>query len=299
MTSTLSQHTHTLDFKMNTTTNTLSSAHTMSATPLRNWGIDLSYEEHVSRHTPSGKWNHLVASIILDARAGRPLHRLSTETPYDGSVCRAQLAIDKSLEEEKRLLSMIKKTKEELKNFVLSSSDEEDNSADADSAEDEDEIPEPSGGGPSHSGLREKTGKDPRWLQSMKNKKEQQQQALKRKSLLSSLKTQTEALDEVHKTLADERALLLKQTMLQDLSLKLQKAIRGAESTYRSTLDQDFLAKNIHYNMELWTQRSAPLLPPIKMVPRLMGSPGAFKTVMVPEHEQPIIPLQEYLREDW
>jgi hypothetical protein len=271
----------------------------MSASTFCRWGTDLSYEDHVSRHVPSGKWNHLVASIILDARNQRPLQRISTETPFDLSACRLQLSIQKSQDEEKRLLSILQKTKEELKNFVLSSSDEEDSGA-ADSADDEeDDLPEPSAGPAASSGRREKTGKDPKWLQSMKNKKEAQQLALKRKSLLSSLKTQSDALAEVQKILADERAELLKQTMLQELHQKLQKAIRGAEIRYRQALDQDFLHKNIHYNMDLWEKKSSPLLPPPKMVQRLVGSPGAYKTIMVPEHEQPIIPLEEYLREDW
>jgi hypothetical protein len=293
MISALSPHSFSNTLKMNATA-TLSTTPTMSATTFCKWGTDLSYEDHVSRHVPSGKWNHLVASIILDARSGRPLQRISTDTPFDVSACRLQLSIQKNQDEEKRILSLLQKTKDELKNFVVSS---EEDSADADSAEDEEEseIPEHS----AVTGRREKTGKDPKWLQSMKSKKEAQQLALKRKSLLTSLKTQSDALAEVQKNLADQRAELLKQTMLQDLNQKLHRAVRGAEKTYRDTLDQNFLHKNIHYNMDLWDKKSAPLLPPIKMVQRLVGSPGAYKTVMVPEHQQPIIPLEEYLREDW
>jgi hypothetical protein len=279
--------------KMNTT----SSAHTMSAPTFCKWGTDLSYEDHVSRHTPSGEWNHLAASIILDARSGRPSRRISNDSPFDSAVYRLQQSIQRAEDDEKRLLSLLQKTKEELKNFTLTSSDEESAGAGSEE-EDEDDLPA-SSAGPSISGSREKTGKDPRWLQSMKNKKQQQQQALKRKSLLSSLKTQGDSLAEVQKTLADDRAQLLKQKMLHDLNLKLQKAICGAESSYRQTLDQDYLVKNIHYQMDLWTKKSTPLLPPIKMVQRLVGTPGAYKTVMVPEHQHPIIPLQEYLREDW
>ena len=295
MISFLSQH----SFNKMNTSNTLSSAHTtMSAATICRWGTDLSYEEAVSRHTPSGKWNHLVASIILDARSGRPLQRLSRDTPFDSPAYRLQVSLEHKQEEEKRFLALIKKTKEELKDLAISSDED---SATADQAEEEEEededVPEPPAG--SAPGRREKTGSDPKWLQNLKDKKQKQQEALKRKSLLSSLKTQSESLAEVQKTIADDRAELLKLTMLQELHMKLQKAIHGAESTYRRTLDRDFLHKNIHYNMELWEKKSAPLLPPPKMVQRLVGSPGAFKTVTVPEHEQPIIPLEEYLREDW
>jgi hypothetical protein len=291
MISALSPHSHN---KMNSVISTPSS---MSASTFC-WGTDLSYEDHVSRHTPSGEWNHLAASIILDARSGRPSRRISNDSPFDSAVYRLQQSIQRAEDDEKRLLSLIQKTKEELKNFTLTSSDEESAGAGSEEEDDEDDLPASSAGSSIH-GSREKTGKDPRWLQGMKNKKQQQQQALKRKSLLSSLKTQSDSLAEVQKTLADDRAQLLKQKMLQDLNLKLQKAICGAESSYRQTLDQDYLVKNIHYQMDLWTKKSAPLLPPIKMVQRLLGSPGAYKTVMVPEHQHPIIPLQEYLREDW
>jgi hypothetical protein len=286
MISSLSQHSFDNTFKMNSVINT----------KLYTWGTDLSYEDHVSRHIPSGEWNSLVASIILDARAGRQTRRISSETPFDSAVYRLQHSIEKNQTDEKRILSLIQKTKDELKNFTISSSDDE--SASADSADDDAEAHEISAG-PSISGLREKTGKDPRWLQSMKNKKEQQQQALKRKSLLSSLKTQSESLAEVQKTLADDRAQLLKETKLQEYHLKLQKAICGAENSYRKTLDQDYLVKNIHYQMGIWTEKSSPLLPPTPMVQRLIGSPGAYKTIMVPENHQPIIPLEEYIREDW
>ncbi len=286
--STLSLHT-TLN-KMN------SSAATMSATSTLPYGLGLSYEDHVSAHSPSGEWNHIVARIILDQRSGRALQRLSSETLYDVAVCTLEQSIKKATEEEERLVSLSQKIKEELKNFTISASDE---SAGHDNSEEDEEEESPDYSGPGLSGPREKMGSDPKWLQSLKGKKEQQQQALKRKSLLSSLKSQENALAEIRKTLADERSQLLKQKGLQELSIKLQKAIYGAEKSYRQTLDQDYLIKNIHYNMELWSKRSAPLLPPPRMIQRLVGSPGSFKTIMVSENQRPIIPLEEYIREDW
>jgi hypothetical protein len=112
MISALSPHSHT---KMNSVINTPSS---MSASTFC-WGTDLSYEDHVSRHTPSGEWNHLVASIILDARSGRQSRRISSDSPFDSAVYGLQQSIQRGTDDEKRLLLLIQKTKEVLARALM------------------------------------------------------------------------------------------------------------------------------------------------------------------------------------
>ena len=280
---------------------TLSMASSISSnntqmTPLFDWGINLSYEDHVNRHVPSGEHNSLVASIIQAERRGERFIRLSSETPFDIALCIAQSEVRERETEEKRLLASIQKVKDELSKFTANSSDSEPDDGD-DSEEEEEEdsgMPETDLRGP-----REKSGKDPKWVQSLNSQKQKALEAKKRKGLLSSLKTQSDFLAEVRKELVALRIHLGKQESLQRESRLLNKALFGAEKAFRETHDQEFLVKNVHHNMAVWERVSKPLLPPVKMVQRLVGSPGAFRTVMVPEHQREVIPLSEFLREDW
>ncbi len=264
-------------------------------TPLFDWGINLSYEDHVNRHVPSGEHNDLVASIIQAERRGERFIRNSSETLFDLPLCIAQGQVREKEAEEKRLLASIQKVKDELSKFTTDSSDSEPNEDDEeDEAEDDSGMPETDLRGP-----REKSGKDPKWAQSLASKKQKALEAQKRKGLLSSLKTQSDFLAEVRKELTELRIHLSKQESLQMNARLLHKALLGAEKTFRETHDQEFLVKNVHHNMAVWERVSKPLLPPVKMVQRLVGSPGAFRTVMVPEHQREVIPLSEFLREDW
>jgi hypothetical protein len=263
-------------------------------TPLFDWGINLSYEEHVNRHVPSGEHNSLVASIIHAERRGERFIKNHSDTPYDLSLSMAQNAVKEKEEEEKRLLASIQKVKDGLSEFIANSSESEPD-------EDEDEEEEESGDLPETDlrGHREKSGKAPKWVQGLESKKQKAEALRKRKSLLSSLKTQSDSLAEVRKQLAEQRIHLSKQEELQKTAQLLHKALLGAERSYRESHDVEFLVKNVHHNMALWDKKTKSLLPPPKMVQRLVGSPGSFKTVMVPEHERQVVPLSEFLREDW
>lgn len=285
MTSVLSQTPHSLN---------MASFNSSKMTPLFDWGINLSYEEHVNRHVPSGEHNHLVASIIQAERRGERFIRNSSDTPFDLPLCTAQAIVKDKGAEEKRLLASIQKVKDELSQFTSNSDSEPDVGNEEEDAEDDHGIPDVDLHGP-----REKSGKDPKWAQSLKTKKQKAQEALKRKGLLSSLKTQSEFLAEVRKELSEQRINLGKLESLQSNNRLLHKGLMGAERNFLETHDQEFLVKNVHHNMAVWEKVSKPLLPEPKMVQRLVGSPGAFRTVMLPENERPIIPLSEYLREDW
>ena len=266
-------------------------------TPLFDWGINLSYEEHVNRHVPSGEHNSLVASIIQAERRGERFIRLSSETPFDIALCIAQGEVKERESEEKRLLASLQKVKQELSNFTANSSDSEPDEGDDSEEEEEEEesaLPESD-----LRGHREKSGKDPKWVQSLNSQKQKAFEAKKRKGLLSSLKTQSDLLAEVRKELVALRIHLSKQESLQRESRLLNRALFGAEKAFRETHDQDFLVKNVHHNMAVWERVSKPLLPPVQMVQRLVGSPGSFRPVMVPEHQREVIPLSEFLREDW
>jgi hypothetical protein len=288
MTAVLQQTHNTLNMNM------ASFSNNSKMTPLFDWGINLSYEDHVNRHVPSGEHNHLVASIIQAERRGERFIRNSSDTIFDIPLCNAQVAVKEKEAEEKRLLASIQKVKDELSQFTANSDSEPEAGNEEEDAEEDHGVPDVDIRGP-----REKSGKDPKWAQSLKDKKQKALEAQKRKGLLSSLKTQSEFLAEVRKELSEQRIALSKLEVLQSHNRLLHKALVGAERKFLETHDQEFLVKNVHHNMAVWEKVSKPLLPPVKMVPRLQGSPGAFRTVMVPENERPIIPLSEFLREDW
>lgn len=271
----------------------ISSSNSNQMPPLKDWGIHLSYEEHVMRHVPSGEHNDLVASIIWAERRGERFIKPHSDTPFDIPLCIAQGAVKEKESEEKRLLASIQKVKDELSRHIVNSSDSEPDHSEEEEEED-DGMPETDLRGP-----REKSGGDPKWMQKLSSQKQKAEEARKRKGLLSSLKSQSEVLAEVRKELAEQRVALDKQQQLQKLSLSLHKALLGAERRYRESRDQEFLVKNIHHNMAVWDRLSKPLLPPPKMVQRLVGAPGAFKTITVPEFQREIVPLSEFLREDW
>lgn len=286
MTSLLSHTHHSLNNSFN-----MASFSNNSTAPLFDWGINRSYEDSVNLHVPSGEHNDLVASIIQAERRGDKFIKSSLETPFDITLCVAQNEVKEKEAEEKRLLASLQKIKDELSHLTVNSESEPE---EADEDEDEDEgAPEIDLKGP-----REKGGKPPKWAQSFNAKKDKAREALKRKGLLTSLKTQSETLAEVRAVLAEQRLVVSKNESLQRDSRLLHKALLGAERKYRETHDQEFLVKNVHHNMAIWAKKSAPLLPPPKMVQRLVGSPGSFRTVMV-EDKRPVLPLSEYLREDW
>lgn len=271
----------------------ISNNSTTKMTPLSDWGINLSYEEHVMRHVPSGEHNDLVASIIWAVRRGERFIKPHSDTPFDIPLCIAQGLVKEKEAEEKRLLASIQKVKDELSRHTVNSSDSE--PEDSEDEEEEDSgLPETDLRGP-----REKSGGDPKWMQKLSSQKQKAEEARKRKGLLSSLKSQSELLAEVRKELSEQRIVLGKQQELQKQSLLLHKALLGAERRFRESQDQEFLVKNVHHNMAVWERVSKPLLPPPKMVTRLVGSPGAFRTITVPENQREVIPLSEFLREDW
>ena len=256
--------------------------------PLFDWGISRSYDDCVNLHVPSGEHNDLVASIILAARRNeKGFIKPSSDTPFDIPLCVAQREMKEKESEEKRLLASLQKIKEELSHFTVTSDSEHEETEEDD---EEEGLPEMD-----VTGVREKVLKAPKWAQTLSTKKDKAREALKRKGLLSSLKTQSVILAEVRSALAELRLVVSKQESLQRESVRLHKALLGAERKYRETRDEEFLIKNVHYNMEIWTKKWAPSP---KMVQRLVGSPGAFKTVMV-EDKRPVLPLSEYLREDW
>lgn len=258
------------------------------------YGLGLSIEDHIKKHLPSGEWNHLVASIVHAHKDGRTFCKPDGSTPFDIDVCVLTSAVKEGEAEEKKFLTNLQKTKEELKSLAINSSDSEHEEKEEEESEEDEEAPTSD-----LKGIREKTGKAPKWLQSMNSKKEKALEAKKRKSLLSSIKTQEETLAGIRAKLFADKESLVKKEALQRYNLLLSRALRGAERSYKETKDLDYLVKNVHYNMALWETKSKPLLPPPKMVQRLVGSPGAFRTIMVPDNERPIIPLEEYLREDW
>lgn len=259
--------------------------------PLFDWGINHSYQECVKRHVPSGEHNGLVASIIWAEKRGEKFIKNSSDTPFDIFVCTAQSAVKENQSEEKRLSASIQKIKDELSHHTVNSSDSEPEEVEL---EDDDEMIV------AELNVRvQKSLKDPKLVQKCLTQKQKAEEARKRKGLLSSLNTQHIALAEVRAKLADQRVFLNKQELLQRHCQLLHKGLFGAERSYHETHDQDFLVKNVHHNMAVWAEKSEPLLPPVKMVQRLMGSPGAFKTVMVPENPRSIVPLSEFLREDW
>lgn len=282
-------------FNMASSTMNSSTSNSNQMPPLKDWGINLSYEEHVMRHVPSGEHNDLVATIIWAERRGERFIKPHSDTPFDTPVCIAQNAVKEKEAEEKRLLASIQKVKDELSRHTVNSSDSEpDDSEDEEEEEDDEGMPEHDLRGP-----REKSGGDPKWLQKLSSQKQKAEETRKRKGLLSSLKTQSDALAEIRKELAEKRETLVKQQELQRHSLSLHKALLGAERKFREDHDQEFLVKNVHHNMAVWEKRSKPLLPPPKMVTRLVGSPGAFRTITVPENQREVMPLSEWLREDW
>jgi len=258
-----------------------------SSTPLFDWGINLSYEEHVDRHVPSGEHNGLIASIIMAERRGDTFIKMSSDTPFDLPLCVAQNLVKEKEVAEKRLLAAIQKVKDELSHHAVNSSHEEDEDED----EEEAEEPEVKVRGVQ----QEKSLKDPKKAQKLLTQKQRAEEARKRKGLLSSLKTQSESLAELRKEISEQRATLSKQESLQKLCRLLNKGLLGAQRSYSETHDQEFLVKNVHHNMAVWAEKSEPP----KMVGRLIGSPGSFKTVMVPENQRAIVPLSEFLREDW
>jgi hypothetical protein len=274
--------------------NMASSTMTSTKTPLFDWGINRPYEECVNLHVPSGEHNDLVASIIWAARRGDKFIKNTSDTPFDLALCSAQCLVKEKDAEEKRLSASIQKVKDELSLMTNSSESEPDDGKEEEDAEDDHGMPDVDLRGP-----REKSGKDPKWAQSLKTKKQKAEELRKRKGLLSSLKTQSELLGEVRKVLSEQRAIVSKQEALQKNCRLLHKALLGAERSYQETRDEEFLVKNVHHNMAVWAKKSEPLLPPVKMVQRLQGSPGAFRTVMVPENPRPIVPLSELIREDW
>lgn len=275
--------------------NMASSSMTSSTkTPLFDWGINRSYEECVNLHVPSGEHNDLVASIIWAARRGDKFIKNTSDTLFDLPLCSAQSLVKEKDAEEKRLSASIQKVKDELSLMTNSSESEPDDGKEEEDAEDDHGIPDVDIRGP-----REKSGKDPKWAQSLKTKKQKAEELRKRKGLLSSLKTQSDSLAEVRKVLSEQRAIASKQEALQRNCRLLNKALLGAERSYQETRDEEFLVKNVHHNITVWVERSESLLPPAKMVQRLQGSPGAFRTVMVPENPRTIVPLSEFLREDW
>ena len=260
-------------------------------TPLFDWGINRSYEECVNLHVPSGEHNGLVASIIMAEKRGEKFIKMSSDTPFDVFVCSAQSAIKENQTEEKHLSASIQKIKDELSHHTVNSSDSEPEEVEV---EDDEEVVV------AELNVRvQKTLKNPKQVQKFLTQKQKAEAARKRKGLLSSLNTQSIALAEVRAKLAEQRIFLGKQEALQTNCRLLNKGLLGAERSYCETHDQDFLVKNVHHNMAVWAKKSEPLLPPVKMVQRLMGSPGAFQTVMVPEYPRSIVPLSEFLREDW
>ena len=275
--------------------NMSSSSNINKMTPLFDWGINLSYEDHVNRHVPSGEHNHLVASIIQAEQRGDKFIKASSDTPYDLPLCIAQNLVKEKEATEKRLLATIQKVKDELSQFTESSEAEAEAEAEAGEEEEDDGPPEVDVRG----APREKSGKPPKWAQNLKSKKEKAEEMKRRKALMSSLKTQSDSLAELRKEIVEQRITLSKQEALREAILLLHKGLLGAERSYRDSHDQEFLVKNVHHNMKVWETKSKPLLPPPKMVERLVGSPGAFKTVMVPQNQREIVPLSEFLRKDW
>lgn len=293
MTASLEHTQHSFNMASSTmTSSSTSNSNSNKMTPLFDWGINLSYEDHVQKHVPSGEHNDLVASIIWAERRGERFIKPHSDTPFDIPLCIAQSAVKEKEAEEKRLLASIQKVKDELSQLAANSSESEPDEDDED--EEDDGLPETDLRGP-----REKSGKDPKWAQKLASQKQKAEEMRKRKGLLSSLKTQSDFLAEVRKELAEQRIVLAKNQELQKQSLLLHKALLSAQRSYVETHDQEFLVKNVHHNMAVWAKVSKPLLPPVKMVPRLLGSPGAFRTVMVPENHREVIPLSEFLREDW
>lgn len=262
-------------------------------TPLFDWGINLSYEDHVNRHVPSGEHNHLVASIIQAEQRGDKFIKAGSDTPFDLPLCIAQNLVKEKEAAEKRLLATIQKVKDELSHFTESSEAEAE--VEAEEEEEDDGAPEVDVRGVP----REKSGKPPKWAQSLKSKKEKAEEMKRRKALLSSLKTQSDSLAELRNEIVEHRITLSKQKALQEASHLLHKGLLGAQRSYLETHDQEFLIKNVHHNMKVWETKSKPLLPPPKMVERLVGSPGAFKMVSMPENPRAILPLSEFLRKDW
>ena len=291
MTASLQQTQHSFNNSFNMASSTMASA-TNIKTPLFDWGINRSYEECVNLHVPSGEHNDLVASIIWAARRGDKFIKNTSDTPFDLALCAAQALVKEKDAEEKRLCASIQKLKDELSEFTTNSSESEHENG---KEEEDDDAPEIDVRG----APRDKSVKDPKWAQKFATQKKKAEEIRKRKGLLGSLKNQSELLAEVRKILSEQRAIVGKQEALQKNCRLLHKALLGAERSSQETQDQEFLVKNVHHNMAVWAEKSNPLLPPVKMVQRLQGSPGAFRSVMVPEYPRSIVPLSELIREDW
>lgn len=266
---------------------------------IKTWGIYDTVEDVMQRHSPSGEHNGLVASIIWADRDNRRYCSGSTDTIYDIPVCTLRNSLAVAETEEKRLVKQLEKIHEEIKEYILSSDSEGAGADDDDDEEEDDEIAQTPDIKNINTSHRDKRGKDPKWVQQMSNKKKKLADAKKRKSLMTSMGSAQTTLTDIRRKIMETKTQLVKQEMLQSLNQQLSKSLKGAEVRYKQDKNQEHLMKRVHYNMSIWDAKTKDLLPPVKMVERLSGVPGNFKTVLVPEYPQTITPLNEYLRSDW
>jgi hypothetical protein len=123
--------------------------------------------------------NDLVASIIWAARRGDKFIKNTSDTLFDLPLCSAQSLVKEKDAEEKRLSASIQKVKDELSLMTNSSESEPDDGKEEEDAEDDHGMPDVDLRGP-----REKSGKDPKWAQSLKTKKQKAEELRKRKRRL-------------------------------------------------------------------------------------------------------------------